>query len=496
MNPTQIRRAFVLSLAVFFGALVPMETALANCAASAPIVHGFTSSFEQCGPNAVAFAWFHGRAVQRVIGSESSTNQGNTPAGHDSGPDQTAAQGMFVDGPNGGAAGGSYLGNTDFSNLGYDGCISNILEGPLGCRGGPDFGVLDYVIAGIDPSAPNVARMAALSVDYNEFLALWVLDNAGAPAVDGNPCGDGDPLSTISGPVNCAPIPAPGVTGISEDVTGANVTVSFGDVSGIPILDDCAIAETRATNCPRNLYTGRALMFKHGSCTAGTVNTFDRRVYVYPPTPPSGTLAVSANWLTFSSEDQNLNGILDLGEDGSNGGVVNGFLDPVVVGGTAPATTVVRVSRVAGSTDCIYLGMTIGLDANRFSINPPTNSLFGEMVLAPVVSVNPFPVHFSSIAEADTVTSLTASRSRGEVSIEWTTGAEISTAGFNLFGSKKNGGEVLLNAALIPAKEGTSGRGASYTLMVYASQLRGAGGVIVELVRTDGSKQRSSPVPF
>src|ERR1044071_5918842 len=103
-----------------------------------------------------------------------------------------------------------------------------------------------------DPSAPNVARMAALSVDYNELLALWMLDNAGAPAVDGNASGDGDPLSTISGPGNCTPLPAPGVTGISEDVRGANVIVSFGDVSGIRILDDCAIAETRATNCPRN----------------------------------------------------------------------------------------------------------------------------------------------------------------------------------------------------------------------------------------------------
>jgi hypothetical protein len=55
---------------------------------------------------------------------------------------------------------------------------------------------------------------------------------------------------------------------------------------------------------------------------------------------------------------------------------------------------------------------------------------------------------------------------------------------------------VPLNAALIPAKEGTSGRGVSYTLTVEASQLRGSQAVIVELLRTNGSKQRSNPVPF
>ncbi|HEV8374989.1 MAG TPA: hypothetical protein VGR38_02010 [Candidatus Polarisedimenticolia bacterium] len=495
MNRPRIAQ-IILVLLMISGTSASIGPVLASCG-SAPVFHGFTSSFEQCGPNAVAFAWFHGRAVQRVIACECAANQGNTAAGHDSGGNQNAVEGMYVDGPNGGAANGSYLGNTDFANGGYDGCILNIPEAPTpsGCRGGPDFGVLDYVIAGVDPSAPNLARMAVLSVDYNEFLAAWILDNAGAPAVDGDPCGD-DALSTLPQAVNCTPIPAPAITGISTDATGANVALAFGDVSGIPILDDCAIAETRATNCPRNLYAGRVLMFKLGACIPGTEGTFDRRVYVYPPSPPAGTLAVHANWLTFSLEDQNYNGILDVGEDGSHGGVVNGFLDPFIIAGTAPATTVVRMSRLSGSTACLYLGMTIGLDANRVSIDPPTDTLFGEMVLAPVVSVNPTPLNFFVIAAADTITSVTASRARGEATVEWTTGAEISTAGFNLFGSKRHGGEVQLNAALIPAKEGTNGRGASYSLTVDASRLRGAGEVLVELVRTDGSRVRSSPASF
>ena len=496
MNRLQISCVSLILFAVF-GLPAFLETALANCN-SAPIQHGFTSSFEQSGPNAVAFAWFHGRAVQRVIGPENVTNQGNTAAGHDSGGNQNAVDGMYIDGPNGGAAGGSYLGNTDFANGGYDGCITNIPEvaPPSGCFGGTDFGVLDYVIAGVDPSVPNVARVAAVSVDYNEILALWVLDNAGAPPVDGDPCG-GDPLSTIAQPVVCTPIPAPAITGANTDATGADIALAFGDVSGIPLLDDCAIAETRATNCPRSLYAGRVLMYKRGSCTPGTAATFDRRVFIYPPAPASGTLAVTPNWQMFSPEDQNYNSVLDLGEDGSNGGVVNGFLDPVVIEGTAPATTVVRMSRVTTTPFCLFLGMTIGLDANRFSIDPPYNTLFGEMVLAPVVSVNPAPILISDpVAVADVVTSLTAGRSRGDATVEWTTGAELSTAGFDLFGFKKNGGEVKLNSALIPAKEGSSGRGATYSVTFGSSELKGSGAVVVELVRTNGSKERFGPASF
>src|SRR4030095_1744449 len=98
--------------------VVPAGRAYASC--DGAIFHGITSSFEQCGPNAVAFAWFHGRAVQRTIAF---AGNGATagPAGHDSGILQTMAEYMMTEGP-GGAANGSYQGNTDFINLGYDGC--------------------------------------------------------------------------------------------------------------------------------------------------------------------------------------------------------------------------------------------------------------------------------------------------------------------------------------------------------------------------------------
>jgi hypothetical protein len=149
--------------------------------------HGLTSSFEQCGPNAVAFSWFHGRAVQRIIGADDAA-LGNQASGHDSGPNQTLAEAMFIDGPNGGAANGSYLGSPNFYNPSWDGCIANIPESPAGCTGGPDLGVLNFVIAGVDPAAPNVARMAVLSVDWNELFTGYVLDNAGAPV---QPLGQG-----------------------------------------------------------------------------------------------------------------------------------------------------------------------------------------------------------------------------------------------------------------------------------------------------------------
>src|SRR5262249_30852275 len=105
--------------------LIPARRALANC--DATIVHGFTNSFEQCGPNAAALAWFHGRAVQRII---QNSNNGAAAGvwGHDSGHLQTLAESMMIEGPNG-AANGSYDGDTDFNNFGFDGCIKSTTDG-------------------------------------------------------------------------------------------------------------------------------------------------------------------------------------------------------------------------------------------------------------------------------------------------------------------------------------------------------------------------------
>jgi len=488
-------KCLCLALLAVLGLAMGAGGARASCG-SAPIVHGMlTSSFEQCGVNAAAFAWFHGRAVQRVIGAGGLTDTGNTVAGHDSGPNQTLSDFVLVEGPNG-AANGSYLGSTDFGNYGYDGCILNIPENASGCAGGRDYGVLDYAISGIDPLAPDVARVAAVSVDFNEFFQAHILDNAGAPAVDGDACG-GDAFSFVEAPVNCAPIPAPTLIGSSGDDLGVNVTLGFGDASGITILDDCAIAETRSTNCPRNLLAGRVLVYKRGTCAEGEVSTFDRRVYVYPPSPPSGFTTVDANWRMFSPEDQNYNEVLDPGEDGSNGGLVNGQLDRIVAAGTSPSTLGVRASKVADGLNCLYFGVVIGLDANHLSIDPPANTLFGEMVLSPMVSVNPVPVGISGgTLPPDLITNLTATKISGGVKVDWVTGSEHMTAGFDVIGAKKGGRELHLNATPIPRLEGTTGRGASYSVTFDSGQLKGSNLIYVELIGTDGSRKRFGPASF
>lgn len=481
-----------IAFAAILGLAAADGLARANCPGGSPIIHGFTSSFEQCGANVAAFAWLHGRAVQRVIVAGSYESTGNTPAGHDSGLKQTLSDSVLTEGPNG-AANGSYYGNTDFGDYLWDGCIFNVPENAVGCAsGGTDFGVLDYVISGVDPSTPNVARFAVVSVDFNGLLQLYALDNAGAPAADGDPCG-ADALSFNPNPVNCAPIPIPTLVELTGDDLSLDVTLDIGDVSGIPVLDDCPIAETRSTNCPRNLYAGRILVYKRGTCVEGEVSTFDRRVYLYPASPSYGYATADANWRLFSPEDQNYNEALDPDEDGSNGGTVNGQLDPVLVDGTSPTTVSFRMSKVQDGMECLYFGMAIGLDANRLAINPPESTLYGEMVLSPMVSVNPAPIVIGGTLAPDVIMDLTALKIPGGATVEWVTGSERMTAGFNVFGVKRAGRELRLNPTLILAKEGTSGRGAGYFASFSAGQLKGCASIYVELVGTDGSRKRFGP---
>jgi len=470
--------------------LFSVWTAFARCNNGVSPFHGLSSSFEQCGPSAVGFGWFHGRAVQRIIGADNVFNS-NQASGHDSG----LSQDIFLPGPNGGPANGSYVGDPDFNNPGWDGCIANIPENSSGCGGSINWGVLNIVITGVEPEAPNVARMAVLSVDFNQFFLTHILDNAGALAVDGDPCG-GDGLSFLPNPVYCTPIPVPEITGTSHDTGGANISLQIGSTAGIPILDDCLIAEDRAINCPRNLYVGRVLMYKRGACTPGAASGFDRRVWVYPAAPASGTLNVVPNWQVFSNEDGNLNGVLDAGEDGTHGGAVNGALDPLIIPGMDPANASAFVPLFTLTTDCLYFALTVGLDANHSAINPPANTLLGEMVLSPEVSVNPTPIHYSSISVGDLITSIRASKRQGKGTVDWETGIELTTAGFNVIGVANNGAERKLNGSLIAAKEGTTGRGASYSATFDAGQLKGSISVLVEMVKLDGSRERFGPASF
>ncbi|MCI0658067.1 MAG: hypothetical protein L0170_13530 [Acidobacteria bacterium] len=491
------RRIFATLAAGVLCLLFSVWTASASCGQIVTPFHGLGgSSFEQCGPNAVGFGWFHGRAVQRIIGAFDLANAGNQASGHDSGFLQTLADPLFQEGPNGGAANGSYLADADFYNIGWDGCITNIPENSSGCNGPSNLGVLNFVITGVEPEAPNVARMAVLSVDFNQFFQTHILDNAGAPVVDGDPCG-GDALSFLPNPVICTPIPSPVITGASTVTGGADIQLQIGSVAGIPIMDDCLIAEDKAINCPRNLYVGRVLMYKHGACTPGTASGFDRRVWVYPSPPASGTLPVAPNWRVYSEEDGDLNGVLDPGEDGSHGGMVNGALDPFIIPGTDLSNISVFVPAVTGASDCIFFALAIGLDNNHLPVDPPGNTILGEMVISPEVSVDPSPILASSATPvADVVTTIHASKRQGKSTVDWETGIELSTVGFNVIGTKNNGDEVKLNSSLIAAKEGTTGRGARYSATFDAGQLKGSSAVFVEIVKTDGSKERFGPASF
>lgn len=499
-----MRLKWIRSLSLLLvGALclvVPAGSAYANC--EGPVLHGITNSFEQCGPNAVAFAWFHGRAVQRTIQNATAGALAG-PAGHDSGILQTLAESMMSEGPQG-AINGSYAGNTDFNNPGYDGCVRNVNEGACKCAtlcpvGAIDFGVLDYAIGGIDPANPNVGRVAMVSVDFNEAYQGWLLDNAGAPNVDGNICNiSGNGNSGNPNPVNCTAIPIPTITGSSPVAGGANITLGLGSIAAIPIVDDCVIAEDANINCPRNLAPGKVVVYRHGPCPGALQPTVERRAWIYPPQPAAGNLTVVGNWTIYSAEDGNLNGVLDAGEDGTNGGTTNGVLDPNFVPGTGAGSTTVRIPAVAGAADCVFLGVGVGVDNNHFSVDPPTNSVFGEMVLLPVVSANPTPIRAGTgTPVTDIVTTVKTDKSQGKGTVSWETGIEMTTAGFNVIGTKKGGGgEIKLNSSLIAAKEGTTGKGASYSVTFDGGQLKGSSAVYVEVVKTDGSKERFGPASF
>lgn len=501
----------VLSAALLL--VAPAGSAYANCPNGLTIAHSDADRFQGCGPQPSAFAWAHGRAAQGIINAEN-IGGGNTFGGHDSGVRQTVGDLLFIQANDdlGNPIPGDWTGNTDFNATGFDGCAlgtapDQFLDNPTcSCPtpcvpGASDFSVLDYVISGVDPAFPNIAKAAAVSVDFNQGLQGWFLDNAGAPNIDSDACG-GNAFSSHGAPLPCTAIPAPGLSNGTSVPGGANITFSVGSTAGVPILDDCAIAQSAAQNCtgpagnPRNFYQGRVLMFRHGACSNTATVGVDRRAWVYGPAPATGTLTVAANWAIFSLEDADLDGILDAGEDGV-GGTANGKLDPFIIAGTNAAQATAKVPAVVGANDCVFFATALGFDDNAKSINPPTNTIFGTLVVTPNVSVNPNPVRAGSATPVtDLVTTIRVSKSQGKGTVDWETGVEMTTAGFNVIGTKKGGQETKLNGTLIAAKEGTTGKGASYSVTFDGGQLKGSTTVYVEIVKTDGSKERFGPASF
>lgn len=492
---------------------IPGQSVYANCAVSAPIQHNLQSTtwFNNCGPSPIAFSWTNKVGVERTISANNIAS--GTTAGHDSGRNQTGAgqpvdDGMYLQTLDTGGVviPGAYQGQTDFSNPNWDGCgqVGTGEGGTSACTGVSDWGPLNYALAGVDPAAPNIAKLAVLSVDWNPFFGAWVLDNAGA-APTGLPYDCfGDSFQFKATPVDCQPIPAPAITGTGAcSPAGCTINIGSPDVGpaiASSVLDDCDVAETRALNCPRNLYQGRILVFKHGACTPGAAGP-NRRTWVYPAAPTSGQLTVAPDFTVFSLEDTNLNGVLDANEnDGAAtppNDNANGRLDPFIIPGTGAANTGVFVPAVAGAADCIFFGMGYQFDAGGGCVNPPTCNIFGEGVVSPMVSVNPNPVRAGSgTPVTDVVTTIRASKSQGKGTVSWETGIEASTSGFNVIGTKKGGGEVKLNGAIIDAKEGTTGKGASYTVTFDGGQLKGSTSVYVEIVKLNGTTERFGPASF
>lgn len=466
--------------------------ARASCPNPVPFFQGYTRNgyFAGCGDaQAYFFYWEHHRAVQRVWGDNVETTG---PAGNDSGALGSIKDSVMVPydmtGREGKPTPGAYRLNVnqwDWSNVGSDGCIVNRPEADRSCLNGENLSLpaLDFVIAGSDAANRLQAKAAVLSVDGNERNQFWILDQAGAPSVDGKACG-ADASSYAPAPVTCGPIPAPKIASPAGcDPGGCNVNVRV-DSADVPFLDDCAVANSRSINCPRNLLAGRGVFVKRAPCNATSpekVGSFDTRSFIMDSTRGS----ITRNFVPYAPQDANLNGIRDGSEPPHAG---------LVVRGNTSQTVPVRVPKIAGATDCAYLAVGLVLDPT-----PDASACGGpcEQVVTPLLSVHPTPFSLSTgLPAADRIVNLAADRSAGKSDVSWDTTAEISVAGFDLFGIRKGGGSVRLNSSPIQAREGTTGEGAHYSVPLGAGSLKGLTAVYVEMVRTGGARERFGPAAF
>jgi hypothetical protein len=338
------------------------------------------------------------------------------------------------------------------------------------------------MVGAADPAAPFQGRIGVFSVDMDPIFTQFNLDDVGAPGTAGG-CGLGANADACQGScadgaaaIPCFPIPIPGWASKPTCAGGTcNVQMNIGDVSGITasLGDDCNVAESRAVNCPRNLYHTRRLVGRRAACNT---TSFDLRTYPEFTEPPAALTNVAPNWFQLSPQDLNLNGIQDGGETTFT------FIDTP---GTAATPKAFTLPVVAGASDCLFIGMAIVLDGAPL----PTY----EPVLSNVVSVNPNPYQAGTgTPVTDRVYDIRADKAQGQVTISWSTTGEFATDGFNLYGGKK-AGEIKLNSSKINAKEGTTGNGASYQISVGSGTLKGSTNVFVEVVKTDGTSERFGP---
>ncbi len=493
-------RILRFAFAIASAGLLAAPPVLANCGGGIGIFFGFSSTggwWASCGDdvnNVRAFFWEQHFASQGTGGANSTSL---TSAGIDSGALSGVADFLIAPYDTTGAGGaptpGAYqtgLG-ADWGAFGPDGCpLLKQEPDPGACPVGTttsSMPVTNWVITGRDLAAPLTAKASVISVDMDELYQIYILDQATAPAVDGNPCG-GDASSFRVTPSTCGTIPIPAILSSgAEDSTGVNLTISVPPHS-VPIEDDCNVAFSKAIDCPRNLYVGRQIFIRRAPCGAtspANAGSFDTRTYAMDSqTTFPGT--ITPVFVPYAPQDLNLNGIQDAGESP---------FTPVILAGNSTAVTTIHIPRIAGATDCAYLGVALVLDSA-----PDPTACGGapcQSVVTPLVSVDRVPVSLDTATPVgDKVINLAASRAGGKASVSWDTTAEFQTAGFNLIGAKRNGGEVRLNATPIPAKEGTTGQGASYSVALSGGDLKGSAAVYVEVVKTNGTTERFGPASF
>ena len=471
-----------MALAVATAGFLATVPGHANCTMATPVYLAFATVLDECGDNPYIFYWGHRAAKQGVLGHNASTaGLWGNDSGHLS--NGVASSVLMSTGTP-----GQYIMQWDWNNYGSDGCLMLNQESDISCATAvATLPVHDQVLAVSDPATLQ-AKAIVLSVDGNEPGQYWVLDQAGASTVDGYACG-GDQFSYYTAPFIPGSIPVPVITSLAGcDLTGCTLNVTVGP-HDVPILTDCAVAASKAINCTgpvgdlRNLYGGRELFVKRAPCDAtapGNIGTFDARTFIFDEVAETVTLG----FVPYAPQDLNLNGI----KDG-----VEATHVPVIITGNASTTVPVFIPKISGASDCVYLGVGLLLD------NAPLSVCGGACakVVTPVVSVNQYPLSLDTATPAaDRIINLTASKAVGKVNVSWDTTAELSTAGFNLIGVKKSGGQVQINSALIPAQEGTSGAGASYSINLGPRDLKGSTAVYVELVKTSGAKELFGPASF
>lgn len=471
--------ALVISVAGFL-ATTPGH---ANCAAPVGVYLGFSGNgyVGSCGDVPYFYWWGHQAGVQNVM------NPNGTVAGvfgNDSGYMSTLADNWII--PEGSGIPQSYQWYQDFNNYGGDGCPLLKTEADISCANGstPTPPAVDMVVAGYDLANPLVGKAVVLSVDFSEGNGAYIFDLANAESVVGESCAD---AFNYTGPYPCGELPVPMVTSTAGcDAAGCTLNVTVGSHS-VGFYDDCAVANSAPLNCPRNLYVGRQLFVKRAACDAtspANVGTFDTRTYIMTWDPYAGTGTVTSNFVPYAPQDLNLNGI----QDGTELAHV-----PVILTDNAAQTIPVFIPKIADG-GCAYLG--VGLRIDQF---PSATACGGvcKQVVTPLVSANGIPISLDSATPAaDRVINLAASKATGKAIVSWDTTAELTTAGFNLIGVKKSGGQVQLNSALIPALKGTTGESASYSINLGARDLKGSIAVYVELVKISGAKELFGPASF